>query len=236
MNTKLTCITIFSVFICSCQEILFNNEMVTRDISLSAFHAVKISGIYDIILIQGDSEKLTVKGKNSVDEFNAEVINDTLIIEEIRGLSLNTERNTIELHFKNLSYIVSYDPINFSTIDTLKMPDLLFEALGEISEGKMLLSCTNLIVVNSANTLGYMRFIGNSESCTFFIRYGGAVFADSLFCKNAEVTSESVGDVYVNVSDKLNVSIWGAGNIYYSGNPSVTITEKRGSGNVLRKY
>ena len=235
MNIKIIYIVAATLFLNSCQELLFNDEEVTRDIPLDYFHAVKISGIYDIVFIQDSTNRLVIAGKNSVNAFNAEVKYDTLTLNDNKGLTLNTERNRIELHFTNLDYLVTYDPVNFSTRGPIKTPSLLFEAIGEISEGKMTVECDNLIVVNSANTLGYMRFNGTSENCTFFIRYGGALFADSLFCKNAEVTTESVGDIYVNASESVTASIRGPGNIFFYGNPVVTIAEKRGSGNVIRK-
>jgi len=232
---KIIYIVLISLFFTSCQELLFNDAEITRDISLEQFHAVKISGIYDIVFIQDGTHRLVISGKNNVNAFSAEVINDTLFLDDNKGITLNTGRNRIELHLTDLYYIVTYDPVNFSTIGSIRTTDLLFEAIGEISEGKMTVECNNLIVVNSANTLGYMIFNGSSENCTFFIRYGGAVFADSLFCRNAEVTTESVGDVFVNASETLDVSLLGPGNVYYYGNPVVTITEKRGNGNAIRK-
>lgn len=235
MKIKIIYIVAATLVLNSCQELLFNDEEVTRDIPLDYFHAVKISGIYDIVFIQDGSNRLVISGKNSVNAFNADVKYDTLSLNDNKGLTLSTERNRIELHFTDLDYLVTYDPVNFSTRGTIKTPNLLFEAIGEISEGKMSVECENLIVVNSANTLGYMRFDGTSENCTFFIRYGGAVFADSLFCKNAEVTTESIGDIYINVSETLSAAVRGPGNIYFHGNPVVTILEKRGSGNVIRK-
>lgn len=235
MKIKLIYIVFASMIFASCQDLLFNQEIVTRDIPLDSFNALKISGIYDIVFVQDGSDRIVISGNNYVNDFSAEVINDTLTLNSNKGLTLKTGRNRIELHFTDLGYVAAYDPVNFSTRGTLKTTDLFFEVNGEISEGKMDIECNNLVVLNTASTLGQMTFSGKSENCSFCIRYGLTVFADSLFCKYAEVTTLSIGDIYVNASENLDVSLLGQGNIYYYGNPVVTISEKRGNGNVIRK-
>ena len=235
MIKKLAYIAISSLLIVSCQEILFSDLEVTRDIPLENFHSVQISGIFNIVFIQDSVNRLVISGKNSVNSIGAEVINDTLKIEDSKAITINTEKNTLYLHFRELEYIATNDPVNFSNEDTIKARNLSFEATGEISEGTMTVDCEYLTVVNSDNTLGYMRFYGKSDYCTICNRYGAVVFADSLSCINADVTNESVGDVYVNPSQSLNAFIRSSGNIYYYGNPVVTISEKRGNGNVIKR-
>jgi hypothetical protein len=80
-----------------------------------------------------------------------------------------------------------------------------------------------------------MTFSGQAENCSFCIRYGATVYADSLYCKYGEVTSETIGNVFVNASEYLNVSIMSAGNIFYYGNPVIYINEKRGVGSLIQK-
>jgi len=218
----------------SCQRILFNEQEEMREIKLNAFHAVTFSGIYNIILVQDSTNKLIMKGRNHIGSIDALIMNDTLMVDDHKKMSFNTNKNNLELHFKNLNFIRTYDPVSISGSDTIRTDRLSIETLGEIAEVKMNLRCNSLDVATSANTLGYQHYYGKTDFCYFFSRYGSSFFADSLICRSAIVYNESIGDVRINVSDYLQVFIWGNGNIYYKGSPVIDYSEKRGKGQVIR--
>lgn len=220
----------------SCQKILFNEEESTREIRFENFHAVKFSGIYNIILIQDSTNRLVITGKKDVNSIDAIVKNDTLIIDDHKKISFNPNKNTLALHFKNLQFMVTYDPVNVSNTDTLKADYFLYEAIGEIAEVRLTVACNYFSVVNSANTLGYFYFNGITNSSTFFNRYGSVIFADRLLCRNAEIINESIGDVHINASETIKAYILGPGNICYYGAPLIEISEKRGDGRLIRLY
>lgn len=234
MKRLLIYIVFSSFFICSCQEILFNGENGTREILLEDFHVVKFSGIYNIILVQDSANKLVISGKNDINSIDARVNNDTLIIDDHKKISFNPAENSLYLHFTNLKFMVTYDPVNVSNEDTIKADQFLYDAIGEIAEVRLVVDCNYFAFANSANTLGYSHFKGRAGNCSFFNRYGCTIFADSLSSKNTEVFNESAGDVYVNASEQISAYIWGPGNIYYYGDPAVEIKEKRGDGKIIR--
>lgn len=230
--------SIYLVFIlfltASCQKIFFNEEESIREIHFENFHAVKFYGIYNIILVYDSINSLVITGKNDVNSIKAMVKNDTLIIDDQKKMSFNPNKNTLVLHFKNLQFMVTYDPVNISNTNTLKAEEFLYEALGEITEGRLTVDCNNFTFVNSANTLGYFYLNGIVNYCTIFNRYGSAVFADDLLCRNAEIINESIGDVHINASETIKAFIWGPGNICYYGSPVIEIAERRGDGRLIR--
>lgn len=228
------CFVVTSLLIISCQKIFFNEDEKTREYVFKDFHAVKISGIYNIILTQDSTDRLVITGKNDINSIDAMVKNDTLIIKDHKRMSLNPEMNTLTLHFSNLKYMVTYDPVYVSNTDTIKADRFLYDAIGEIAEVRLVVDCNSFNVSNSANTLGYLYFYGKANDCEFFNRYGCSIFAGSLKCKSANIISESVGDVHINASENISVRIWGPGNIYYHGTPVIDIIEKRGDGRLIR--
>jgi hypothetical protein len=217
----------------SCRKILFNEAESTREIKLDSFHGVIFKGIYNIYLIQDSTDRLIIRGRNHIASIDAEVIKDTLKISLNKGFSLNTNKNSLELHFSNIKFIRTLDPVYISNKDTLKLENIVFETIGEITETNLNLNCNFLNVATSANTLGYQRFRGSAESCVFFCRYGSSFFADSLKCKTAEVINDSAGDIIVNASGNLKVYIWQNGNVSYKGSPIVEILSHRGSGKLV---
>jgi hypothetical protein len=223
-----------SVLISSCQKILFNDDESKREVKFEDFHAVKISGIYNFVLIQDSTNRLVITGKNDIKSIDAIIKNDTLIIDDHKNISFNPNKNTLTLHFSNLKYIDSSDPINLSNTDTIHADQFSLVAGGEIAEVRLVFICNHFYAVNNSNTLGYFHFKGKTETCWIWNRYGSSMYADSLHCKYAAIYNESVGDVNINASDNIDASIHGPGNIGYYGTPVIKIVEKRGAGKIIR--
>ena len=234
MKSFIIYLVLTSFLIISCQKIFFNEDESTRELSFEDFHAVKISGIYNIVLIQDSTNRLVITGKNDIHSIDALIKDDTLIIDDHKKLSFNPSKNTLALHFSNLEYVICYDPVNVSNTDTIKADKFFFVAVGEIAEVRLVFECNNFLVVNNSNTLGYLHFIGKAESCWIWNRYGSCMYADSLLCKDAVIYNESIGDVNVNASDNILAFIRGPGNIYYYGTPVINIAENRGDGKIIR--
>jgi hypothetical protein len=220
----------------SCQKILFNTEESTREISFEDFHAVKFSGIYNIILIQDSTTRLVITGKNDINSIEAYVKNDTLIIDDHSKKLFNPNKNTLALHFKNLNFMLTNDPVNVSNTDTLVTDNFLYLAIGEIAEVSLTVNCNIFYVVTSFNTLGYFYFNGVAKYCTLINCYGSVMFADKLLCRHAEIFNESVGYVKINASETIKAYLNGPGNIYYYGVPVINIAENRGDGRLIRIY
>jgi hypothetical protein len=217
----------------SCQSLLFSDSEETHEVRLSDFHAVIFSGIYNILLVQDSANNVIIKGKNHIRSIDAIVRNDTLIIDDHKTLSFNTNKNYLELHFKNLNFIRAFDPVSISNKDTIRTNKLTIETLGEIAEVSMNIQCNFLEVATSANTLGYQYYSGKTDYCVLFCRYGSGFMADNLECKSAEIINDSVGEIRINVSEYMKVYLWGNGNILYKGSPLVEIVSQRGSGKVI---
>lgn len=233
MKVFLKYIILLSLLAVSCQEIFFNGDESSREIKLPGFHSVSFSGIYDIVLVQDSTDRLLISGKNNAGSVSAIVKNDTLMINDNRKMSLNPARNTLELHFTGLNYIVTEDPVNISSTGIITADMFQYFAKGEISETNLAVNCNYLILYTSVNSLGYYYLKGKAGYCDLSARYGSSIFAGDLECNDGEILNESVGDVRANVSGSLKAHIRGSGNIYCYGNPSVDIADHRGSGKLI---
>ena len=231
---KIIPIAALLILLSSCQKLLFNDVDETREISTGKFSAVRVNGIYNLVLVQDSTDRIIITGSNDIGAVDAVVKNDTLTIEDTKKFSLNPGRNTLEIHFSQLDHLVTYDPVYISVEDTVRADRMSWDAIGEIAEGSLALNCNLFIFCNSANTLGFITLSGKAELLVVFNRYGGSIFASGLSCKYADITNESAGDVHVNASELLTAYIWGPGNIYYSGDPLINIKEVKSSGNLIR--
>jgi len=225
---------VVSLLIFSCQKILFDDEISTLEIYLEDFSAVRVYGIYNLILVQDSTNRLEITGSNHITSIDAVIENDTLIIDDHKKISFNPYKNRLVLHFTSLNHIATNDPVNISNSDTLFADRFVYHGIGEITEAKLVINCNQLIVANSANTLGNFYFSGKASYCLLWNRYGSGMYADSLLCRDADIYTESIGSVNVNATDHIRAFIRGPGNIYYYGNPLIEIVEKNGEGKVIR--
>ena len=82
MKSLIIYLVLTSLLIISCQKILFNEDENTRELLLKDFHAVKFSGIYNIVLIQDSANRLVITGKKDINSIDAVINGDTLIIDD----------------------------------------------------------------------------------------------------------------------------------------------------------
>ena len=234
MQKLLIYIILASVLTVSCRKILFSDEMGLREIQSGSFSAVTVNAICNLILVQDSSDRLVITGKNSISYIDAVVINDTLFINDNKKMSFEPGRNTIELHFTILKYLVTREPVNVTNTDTIRSSYFSYDAIGEISEVKLAVECDYFAMASSANTLGIFHISGKAGNASFFNRYGCKVSARDLYCRNAEIINESAGDVHIAVSENLRAYIWGPGNIFFYGDPTTEVVEKKGEGRLIR--
>jgi hypothetical protein len=220
-------------FFSSCGKILSEDEIIVKP-DLENFSVARIEGIYNIVLVQDTINMVILSGNEHLNSISAMVINDTLNIRDHRNICLKPGRNDLEIHFRNLKYLITMDAVYVANTDTLRAETFYYDALGEISETDLLINCNYLYLCTSANTLGNIKLRGKAEYLSVFNRYGSSVIASDLQCREVYVTSQSIGNDYVNARDFLQVYLRGQGNIFYCGRPVTDIAERTGSGNLIR--
>ncbi len=222
------------ILVC-CEDKNSTDSNKQKTLELQSFHTVKITGIFNLVLIQDSVNKLIINGNaRKVQDATAYTIEDTLYIEANKKMLFGSyEKTNLELHFTTITVLWTYDPVKVSNIDTLNLNWFYYFAIGEIGEAELKINCDFFSFHNSQNTLGHFYFSGNSRVLHIFNRYGCSVFADHFIAETAYVTNQSIGDVFINVSSELEAYIWGTGNIYYDGNPHVETIEDWHNGGML---
>ena len=65
---------------------------------------------------------------------------------------------------------------------------------------------------------------GNADELIIYNNSPGTIDAQNFTCKKALAINRNTGRLYVNVSNALKAEIFGSGNIYYFGNPTIDLT------------
>ena len=206
--------------------------------SISAFNGILVHNDINVIVNKGDYYELRIEGwKNlipkisfSIDDEGILEIKDNNTFNFFRSrdnkttiyLTYADELNYIEL--RGNGYILANDTINASSLIILCL-----NASG----------CVNLKVKTEAvyiGTNGYntasVTLVGETNSIGITNWGYNSVHLFDLKSLRADIHHHGTGKTQVNASETLSVVIYGLGNVYYMGKPSITFTPK-GKGNII---
>jgi hypothetical protein len=214
------------------------NDRRIEDRHLSGFHEVSVSGSFDVFITQGTSESVKVEAPD-------EIINR--IITEVDGgvLKIYNKQNFNwnnwfgGSHQKIAIYVVAKDLNNISLSGS---GDVYFKE--GISTNSLKLSLvgsgdvTGKVSVKTLETRisgsGDIRLAGSADNCSVSIVGSGDYTARGLVTTNCSVRVAGSGDAQVNVSNSLNASVSGSGDVHYTGTAKQIMTSKSGSGDISR--
>lgn len=141
-------------------------------------------------------------------------------------------KTTIRLYYTGeINAITSHSDGEISNVDTLHTSSLLM--LSEDASGSIDLTVkTSSIAIGTNNrNVGDIRLKGISTYLGITNWGSAPIYADELEVAGCDITHRGPGDFYVNVSDWLSVNIYSIGDVYYKGNPTLTVN-RIGKGNV----
>ena len=213
----------------------FNNfvtAQVTEVRNVSKFTQVSVSIAADIILTQGETQKIEIEG--SADDLKAidtKVFDNKLSIETNRTFS-HINKVKIYLTVKKLEAFEISGSSKLVADGAVKADTLLLDISGSGS-----IKFTNLRTSKIAADIsgsGNIHLEGK-ETCEqqkIEISGSGHVNFLGLACQEAKVEISGSGTCKIYAIKKLKVETSGSGNVYYKGNPVIR-AESSGSGKIL---
>ncbi len=208
----------------------------TEDRHLSGFTAVSVAGSFDVVITQGSTESVKVTAPS-------DIINR--IITEVEGTTLkiytknNSDWNWDGGHKKIMIYV------NIKDVNAVSLSgsgDVSFKDGLRAGSFKLKLTGSGDVVgkldvknleVNLAGS-GDISVSGNADNSNISLAGSGDYSARDLVTATAAVRVAGSGDVRVNVSQKLDASIVGSGDVHYTGSVKSVSSSKIGSGDVSR--
>lgn len=74
---------------------------------------------------------------------------------------------------------------------------------------------------------GKYEFSGNCPKAIYTLNGITNLHASDLLCRTITLGQNGIGEAHVWAQEKLNVTIYNIGNIYYKGNPTININRKQ---------
>lgn len=208
----------------------------TEDRHLTGFNAVNVAGSFDVYITQGSSESVKVDAP-------ADIIGR--IVTEVEGgtLKIYTKRddnNSWSWHDKKVVIYVALRDVNAITL--AGSGDIFFKEGLKATSLKLKLSGSGditgkLNVKNLDSSIagsGDITISGSADVSSVSVVGSGDFTARGMTTGNTKVSVAGSGDATVNVSDRLDASVVGSGDVHYTGSPKSINTSKAGSGSVSR--
>lgn len=234
-------VLILALMLASCEQNAFFDagENTSHTFSVDTFYTLEVKDIFEIELQNADENKIIAfGGSNLLPNLNFYVIENKLFLENNNKYDWSRQYEKIKLILQStsLNHINVRIPCKITTAEPFRGEKLSIIDWEKFSEMDIEVDVKQFRFGVSSDNAGIYKFSGMAESVK--LRPWGScfVYAESLLSKRASITHSSIGDCFVNVSDKLDIEIDETGTIYYQGNPEVNILHKSAGHIVWLQY
>lgn len=213
-----------------------NND--TQDRHLSGFHAIEVSGSFDVYIVQGTTESVKIDAPASaISHIATEVSGGTLKIYSKDHFSWG---NLFSGGHKKIVIYVSVKDVN--KIALTGSGDVYFkDGINAYALHLAVTGSGNLSGKINAKTLesavtgsGNVKISGHADNSKVTVTGSGNYSGRDVTTTNTVVHVGGSGNASVNATGSLEASVTGSGDVRYSGNPKNISRSKTGSGDIER--
>lgn len=212
--------------------ISFFSYSQTETRNLSSFQKLKAGGSLNVVLEKGDSEKVTLEGKNiDLGKIKTEVKNGTLDIYLEKGNYRNFDL-TVYVFYNNLEEIHKSGSGNLSAKSDISGSNMALHLSGSGNSDLDALNGNSLKINLSGS--GNLKIGGGMVNDLSISQSGSGNIKSSVEAENCRIQKSGSGNVAVNVNKTLEVNSSGSGNVKYQGSPSINKVKFSGSGELVK--
>ena len=230
MKNKNHLLLVLLFILCSCDAINpfeKDGEYIEERTELVGVTSIQNNNIFKIILVEDDDEYVLLKGgKNIISKVEIEVNDEKVIIDHSHKNNFtNYDQIIAEFHLKEFKKITTEAPSNYSTQGTISGDLLHIDVASdcELVEMKFDLDYNMLDFHTYGSVAGGFEFIGASTEAKYVLNGIINIKASALQTTNTNLAQNGIGEAHIWVDNKLSTTIYSSGDIYYKGNPEITI-------------
>lgn len=225
--------------LCGCQKpgcVESAGPSTIQERILTSFSKVELDDNIDLVLVQGDAEKVEITAPQYIlPNIQTNITNNVLSITnetECRWLRDPSEKIKMKLYFKNISNFEYKGSGNLTNEDTLRLGSFWInsETGAGIIDLKVNINDLGAILLKENAT---MIIHGYTDHCSTYTNARGILNLSDLQAKKMYMIYSGLADTYVQVSDELDATIRYKGNVYCKGNPIVTRQDYFSSGRLI---
>jgi hypothetical protein len=212
-----------------------SGNVVSETREVTAFTGISLSGVGELILVQGDQESLRIEAEDNLMRYITSTVKQGVL-----ELSLDDRSEHLSLQpTKPIIYyvtIVRLDRLSCSGATKLTGSGLNLEALSIDVSGAAAIDLANLRAESlrlQISGTGMVQIVGQVEEQEVDISGLANYDAGQLQSLHAEVAVSGSGTATVWSTETLGVDISGLAQVKYHGSPRITLHEISGGGKLV---
>lgn len=221
---------------CSTRRVKGNGDIVKQERKENSFHAVKVSGAFDVYFSQADVQEIQIEAdENLMRYIETHVEDGVLRIRTRNGINLRpTQDMKVYVKapkYKSVSIAGSGNLVAETNISLNEKIRLSIAGSGDIRLQELNAPQVDVNISGSGTAEGH----GSTRDIDIDVAGSGDVKMSGLKAENAKISIAGSGNVWVFASMKLEVKVAGGGDIHYYGNPTDIKSKLAGSGNLIKE-
>ena len=214
-------------------------KMVFYEAPAEDFTAIHVSEGIEVIVTQGDIQKVTVEtGQNLRKNISLNVKDSQLMLENSSSCNWVRDYNITKVHITtpHLEKIYSASQFAVRSKGVLAFPTLVLQSgmFSETASGafEMELDCENLTVED--NQAVYCKMSGRIDKLVINFYSGDARFdGRNLTAQKVQFFHRSSNDIILNVQQEVRGTLYSTGNLVLKNQPPIVEVERLYSGRVI---
>lgn len=216
-----------SCFYLNANSILGSGNIVSETRELPKFNSIQVSGSADLTIIKGETLSVTLSDYETLLPYwDLVVLDSTLQVKTKPSSTLINSRAKVTITLPTALYSIRMNGSGnvgiisaFSSLNKINI-----NGSGKVT-GSQLADYKSLDIYIGGS--GDVMLSGTAQRLTAKINGSGAIKLSQLSAIDAECNISGSGDIYIDVQKTLKASIYGSGNIIYTGSP---VLDAHGSG------
>ena len=216
-------------FVASAQQktIEPSGNIITKDISVKSFDAIRANGLYELILTQGDKESVKIEADDNVqDLFNVSNDGSTLVIDmpKLKHDDVNIKNKHDDHHGMKWKVYVSFKnlkSIDVGVVGNVHSENAVKAQAFEINSknvGNVDLEINTSKLTVQNNGVGNLRLNGTATDAVINNSGVGALDGEGLVVQTMNINNSGVGHASVNVQKDLTIKQSFLGKVSNKGN------------------
>jgi hypothetical protein len=183
-----------------------NGAVITKEVTVSPFDALKASGVYELNLSQGDKEGVKIEADENLQQyFTVHNEGSRLVIEmkDMKNKNLKLKNKMkVYVTFKTLKAMELSMVGSVHANSPLRFTDLDIEN-SSVGNVDLNLSATTLNLKNSS--VGKVKLSGNAQNAKVTNNGVGHLDAGTFIVQTMNINNSGVGSAEVNAAEELKV-------------------------------
>ncbi|MDG1476027.1 MAG: DUF2807 domain-containing protein [Vicingaceae bacterium] len=193
-------------------------------------NSLKVSLPFNVVLIQGLTEKVEIEGLDSeyLDNIKSEMNNGELSI-FTKGKIKSKQEITVSITFKHLKEINLGGALDVSTLDVIRENELKIKGSGAI-EADLNIEVPKLSIEFSGAS--DLKLRGLADTLTLKTSGASDIKASNFIAKNVIIGISGASDAKVYASESIRGTATGASSVNVKGSPAIKAINKSGAASI----